>query len=166
MAGKVRLRTHVYGYGRDMSGPSVSSPSEWSVTVPGPFRVEHVRLAFRQYFDLHATLDSDLWGVELIIAELAANLERHALGAGSFQLNWYGDHPVLTVLDDGPGFPESALRAASVLVDPYAESGRGLQIVRTLAIEMDFGNLPGGGAFVRVTLPVKRSPLSPALASV
>jgi signal transduction histidine kinase len=134
------------------------SPWEWSVAVPGPFRAEHVRLACRQYFHLHATIDSDLWGAELIIAELVANVERHALGAGTFHLNWHEEHPTLTVLDDGPGFPEVV---SGTLNDPFAESGRGLEIVRALAFEMQFGNLPGGGAFVQVTLPLKRSPLSP-----
>jgi anti-sigma regulatory factor (Ser/Thr protein kinase) len=147
---------------RDMSHPKSSSPLEWLVAVPGPFRIEHVRLAFRQYFLLHATIDSDVWGAELIIAELSANLERHALGSGAFHLKWRDHNPTVTVVDDGPGFPESVRNPSSTVLDAYAEFGRGLQIVRALAIALDFGNLPGGGAFVRVTLPLERSRFSPS----
>jgi signal transduction histidine kinase len=135
-----------------------SSPWEWSMTVPAPFRIQQVRFACREYFYVYATLDSDLWGAELIIAELIANVERYALGAAAFHLSWHAVHPVLTVLDDGPGFPANMKNS---LDDPYADSGRGLEIVRALAVDLSFGNLPGSGAYVRVTLPLKRSPLLP-----
>jgi hypothetical protein len=133
--------------------------SAWSIAVPGPVQLQQLREACRTYFSLHATIDSDMFGAEMIVAELVANVEQHTLGSATFSFDWNGYHPQLLVCDDGPGFDGAGPKPPA---NDYAESGRGLTIVRALAIEFEFGNRPTGGAFVRVTLPLKRSPLSPA----
>jgi anti-sigma regulatory factor (Ser/Thr protein kinase) len=133
--------------------PSTEAPS-WFAEVPGTIRVEHVSAALREYFRRYATSDSDVDSAELIVAELVANVQRHANGAASFHLDWRGRRPRLLVLDGGPGFRGPL---CSMLPDPFAESGRGLAIVRALAVETEFGNRPAGGGFASVTLPVERS---------
>jgi anti-sigma regulatory factor (Ser/Thr protein kinase) len=135
-------------------GGGSSDALSWSAEVPGTLRAEHVRDALREFFRAYATSDSDVAAAELIVAELVANVLRHASGAASFHVDWRGRRPRLQVLDDGPGFEgpvDSTLPA-----DPYAEKGRGLAIVRALAIESEFGNRPHGGGFASVTLPVER----------
>jgi anti-sigma regulatory factor (Ser/Thr protein kinase) len=132
----------------------------WSIDVPRSVRLRQLREACRTYFSLHATIDSDLFGAEMIVAELVANIEQHTLGSATFSFDWHGYHPQLLVCDDGPGF---ACAGPQPPVNDYAETGRGLTIVRALAIDFEFGNRPTGGAFVRVTLPLNRSPLSPAV---
>jgi anti-sigma regulatory factor (Ser/Thr protein kinase) len=134
--------------------PSLDVPP-WSAEVPGTVRAEHVRAALREYFERYATSDSDIMAAEMIVAELVANVERHARGSASFRLDWHGRRPRLLVLDGGPGFQNGV---GAAFPEPYAESGRGLAIVQALAIETEFGNQPGGGGFARVTLPLERAP--------
>jgi anti-sigma regulatory factor (Ser/Thr protein kinase) len=134
--------------------PSAEARS-WFAEVPGTIRVEHVSAALREYFCRYATSDSDVDAAELIVAELVANVQRHANGSASFHVDWRGRRPRLLVLDGGPGF-QGAL-CSTLPTDPYAESGRGLAIVRALAVETEFGNRPDGGGFASVTLPVERS---------
>ena len=131
----------------------------WSANVPGTIEVEHVVAALREYFRRHATSDSDVEAAELIVAELVANVQRHARGAASFHLDWRGRRPRLLVLDSGPGFPGPL--CDTFPADPYAESGRGLAIVRALAVDTEFGNRPEGGGFASVTLPLERSVARP-----
>jgi anti-sigma regulatory factor (Ser/Thr protein kinase) len=134
--------------------PSTEAPS-WFAEVPGTIRVEHVGAALREYFRRYATSDSDVDSAELIVAELVANVQRHARGSASFHLDWRGRRPRLLVLDGGPGFQGPL--CSTLPTDLYAESGRGLAIVRALAVETEFGNRPDGGGFASVTLPVERS---------
>ena len=107
------------------------------------------------YLARHAMLHSDLADAELIIAELIANIIQHANGAGSFTMTWHGKHPKLDVVDSGPGHP---VVCTSTLDDPFAETGRGIAIIRALAIDMDFGNKSDGGSYFTVLLPVTRVP--------
>lgn len=132
-----------------------ASPSSyrWLAKVPAPVPTQFVRLACREYFQRHARVNANLADAELIVAELVANVVRHGGGSAAFYLDWRGLHPRLLVLDHGPGFPNDA---HSSLDDPYAESGRGIALVRCLGTSMTYGNRPHGGAFVRVFLPVER----------
>ncbi len=135
-------------------GPQpVCSPWAWSLAVAHGLQAARVRTAFRGYLLRYATLESDVPGAELIFGELCGNVVRHAPGPASFALDWHDLHPTLLVTDQGAGFGAAS---AGTLADPSAESGRGLALVRTLAVHMLFGNRPEGGAYVRVVLPVRR----------
>lgn len=90
------------------------------------FRARDVRASLREYLRRHATSDSDVFAAETIVAELVANVVRHARGSAWFYLDWGERHPTLVVLDGGPGFQGTP---STTLEDPYAESGRGLAIV-------------------------------------
>ena len=137
--------------------PREAAPSSWiwSAEVPGTVRAQGVREACREYLLRYAEPDDyALANAELIVAELVANVERHAPGPASFHLDWNDRNPRLLVLDRGPGFP---LEVTTALPEPFAESGRGLAIINLLAVEHKFGNRPDGGAYVCVVLPVERA---------
>ena len=133
----------------------IASSWLWSAEVPGTVRAQGVREACREYLLRYAEPDDHaLANAELIVAELVANVERHAQGTASFHLDWNDRNPRLLVLDRGPGF---STEPKTSLDDPYAESGRGLAIVAFLAVEHKFGNRIDGGAYVCVVLPVERA---------
>jgi anti-sigma regulatory factor (Ser/Thr protein kinase) len=127
---------------------------EWSVVVTDALQAVGIRPAFRDYLSRHAARGSDVPGAELIFGELLGNLVRHAPGPASFRLDWHGERPTLVVADEGAGFQGAP---QTTLDDPVAEDGRGLALVRALAVEVVFGNRPGRGAYVKVVLPVQRA---------
>ena len=132
---------------------AATSPLEWCGELPGALRAAPLRHQFVAYLKLHTIGASDISGAEMIVAELIANVVRHAHGCAVFHLDWHDERPTLLVLDAGPGFP---LPAMPRVHDPDAESGRGLSIVCALATAVAWGNRPEGGAYVRATLPVLR----------
>jgi nitrogen fixation/metabolism regulation signal transduction histidine kinase len=80
-----------------------------------------------------------------------------------------GDSVILTVEDNGPGFPRELVGQA---FDPYVTSktkgtGLGLAIVRKIVEEhgghVDAGNRSEGGAFVRIELPLNDKPRGEAV---
>ncbi len=126
----------------------------WAAEISGAEGTRAVRAACRAYLLRHAVPDELAFAnADLIVAEVLANVERHAPGTAAFHLDWNGRHPRLLVLDRGPGFPPEP---RTTLLDPYAESGRGLAIIALLAVEHTFGNRRDGGAYVCVLLPVER----------
>ena len=136
-----------------MALESRASDRDWRITISEPGVGAPVRHRFRAHLERYATADSDLFGAELIFAELLSNVVRHARGPVSFQLGWARARPTLLVTDAGEGFRS---RPACMLSDdPQAENGRGLGLVRRLAVRMKVGNRPAGGAFVLAVLPVR-----------
>src|SRR5579872_3220178 len=87
----------------------------------------------------------------LIFGELIANIVRHAQGSLSVSLEAHGSEVVLHVIDSGPGFAF----APSLPSNVWAEGGRGLFLISTLAKYVDVERLPGLGSHIAVTLPVQ-----------
>ena len=113
-------------------------------------RVLRERRAFRARVRALPAPPCDVDAAELIYGELVGNTVRYAKGAVEVRLELCDDLPVLVVRDYGPGLDGiSAVRRR----DPYAESGRGLDIVATLARTMAVERAEGGGTVVRATLP-------------
>jgi signal transduction histidine kinase len=95
----------------------------------------------------------DFHAAELVYGELVGNAIRHAPGKIVVSLDWDDDCPLLTVHDEGESFlPEIRLPA-----DPMSEHGRGLYIVRALALSLDVENIDGDGSQVFARLPVHRA---------
>jgi len=83
---------------------------------------------------------------ELVFGELIANAVRHAPGPVTVRATWDAhDGAALSLDDTGEGFtpPESAS-------EPYAESGRGLELVRAISDQLTITRSPLGGTRVRV----------------
>jgi anti-sigma regulatory factor (Ser/Thr protein kinase) len=47
-----------------------------------------------------------LFVAELIVGEILANTVEHAPGLVEVRIDWHGEHPVVSVLDTGPGLAE------------------------------------------------------------
>ena len=124
---------------------------DWFLEPSDRVAAQALRREFGEYLRRHGAPDSDFAAAELAFAEVVANVERHAGGPAWVQLDWAGEHPVLTVHDLGPGF---ALPTAHP--DELATSGRGLFIVSHLSRELTVASKRAGGTRVSVVLPVRR----------
>ena len=107
---------------------------------------------FRQLEDLCDLSEEELTTCGLIFAELIGNAVRHAPGPLSVSLEPRGVDVVLHVIDKGPGFAYHPALPHSI----WAESGRGLFLVCSVAREVIVERLAGLGSHVRVTLPITR----------
>jgi PAS domain S-box-containing protein len=87
---------------------------------------------------------------ETVFSELIANVVRHARGRCDVALDRSGPLPVLSVLDRGAG--RGLTHTGFVRADAFAESGRGLFIVRSLAVDFSAAPRPGGGTHARAVL--------------
>lgn len=134
------------------------------------YRSQDSRAAIRLDLDPRLEwIEADRGRVRQILNNLLTNaLEALEGGAApsievSTRLESSGDagHAVLTVCDNGPGFPRELLGR---VFDPYVTSkpkgtGLGLAIVKKIVEEhggrIEADNRPEGGARVRVTLPVR-----------
>jgi anti-sigma regulatory factor (Ser/Thr protein kinase) len=98
--------------------------------------------------------DSDFDSAELICVELIGNLIRHARGGVTISLDWSGEFPKLSVIDDEKRFVPPVI---GLPADPLAESGRGLFIIKSLAKDLSLPDTLNAGSATCATLPVRRS---------
>ena len=109
----------------------------------------------------------DLDRLQQVVLNLVDNASRF-VGAGGHvvvELTAEGDRAVLSVIDDGPGIPESDLprlfdrfyRADTSRTRASGGAGLGLAIVRAIVTahggRIEAANMPGGGARMTVVLP-------------
>ncbi|HZD04358.1 MAG TPA: HAMP domain-containing sensor histidine kinase, partial [Longimicrobiales bacterium] len=117
--------------------------------VPGPFPVRAGPDALRQVL-----LNLGLNAIEAM---------EEAGGTLTFEGRREGNSAVLSVLDDGPGFPEKVLsdRAEAFVSEKEEGTGVGLRVVRRLVTGMGgearFCNRPDGGARVDLIFPVEEA---------
>jgi len=80
---------------------------------------------------------------------------------------WSHDMLEMVVRDDGPGLSESALQSAGEPFFTTKESGHGLGLFLTQAVmhrlggEVFFSNHAGGGACVKIVLPLMKLTVKP-----
>ncbi|GAC1499400.1 MAG: hypothetical protein NVS1B2_23140 [Vulcanimicrobiaceae bacterium] len=98
--------------------------------------------------------EAQLGDAEMIFSELVGNVVRHAPGQCEVVLDASAIYPVLSVLDRGRGFTF----APHLPQDAFAENGRGLYIVRSLAAEFGATRRPEGGSHTRAVLTVNQRP--------
>ena len=89
--------------------------------------------------------------VALLINELVSNAVKHGKGAIDLTLRPQNGHAILSVCDDGEGFPEG--------FDPVQAANTGLDLIQSVAEwdlrgTIEYSNRPQGGACVTVTFPV------------
>lgn len=106
---------------------------------------------FRRLRDACAPDEDELATCGLIFAELIGNAVRHAPGPLSISLEFRDDRAVLHVIDKGPGFTYHPALPENL----WAEGGRGLFLVSSLARDVQVERLAGLGSHVIVTLPVR-----------
>jgi nitrogen fixation/metabolism regulation signal transduction histidine kinase len=154
------------------------SLNELVTEVVDLYRSQDSRIEIRAELDARLGLiEADRGRVRQILNNLLVNaleaLETSQHGrveiVTRFESGSDADHAVVTVCDNGPGFPRELLGR---VFDPYVTSkpkgtGLGLAIVKKIVEEhggrIDADNLPEGGARVRVVLPVKDGTRSAAL---
>jgi anti-sigma regulatory factor (Ser/Thr protein kinase) len=105
---------------------------------------------FRRLREVCTPKDEELCTCGLIFAELVGNAVRHAPGPLSISLEFRGADAVLHIIDKGPGFRYDPVLPENL----WAEGGRGLFLVSSLARKVQVEQLPGLGSHVIVTLPV------------
>lgn len=94
------------------------------------------------------------FAAELAFGELIANVVRHAPGLVKARCRVAPDGEATIELDDaGSGFVPAPIPA-----DLFAETGRGLALLRRLADDVNVGSAPGGGASVCVRLNGRPAP--------
>jgi anti-sigma regulatory factor (Ser/Thr protein kinase) len=100
---------------------------------------------------------------ELIYAELLGNVVRYAPGPVEIRIDRNRGNPVLHVIDEGPGYSF----VPRLPRDPYAESGRGLYLVTSLAEDFHVSRRHGSGSHARAVLfPIARTSLRRAATNV
>ncbi|GAC1594567.1 MAG: hypothetical protein NVS3B28_25330 [Candidatus Velthaea sp.] len=95
--------------------------------------------------------EGDVVCAELIFAELVGNAYRYAPGEVEVVLDTSTSAPVVHVLDNGEGFEYRP----RLPLDPLAERGRGLFLVRALSEEVSAEHRASGGSHVRVVLAAR-----------
>ncbi|GLW06582.1 hypothetical protein Misp01_17120 [Microtetraspora sp. NBRC 13810] len=80
--------------------------------------------------------------IQIILSEACSNVVRHAVPSVEYtvQAMVEDDRCVIEITDAGGGFDPGAVKPSSTV----AENGRGLQIMRALADELDVADVGGG----------------------
>ena len=142
-----------------------------TVTLTIPAKPEYIalsRLALTGLSRVRPLSDDTLADLKLALTEATSNSVRHAYSNGeghvqiSFELR--EDRLIVEVSDDGPGFEDRSLGAQSFprqVLDPGApklnghadqdliEGGLGIEIIRSIADELEIGSGPQGGSRLR-----------------
>lgn len=122
--------------------------AQWSFDARDPSAAREVRSAFIATLRDGAYPDERLSVAETILGELIGNAVRYAPGPLDVMLAWDDRHPVLHVLDRGPGFQF----VAKLPSDLYSENGRGLFLIAALAEAFHVTRRVEGGSHARVVL--------------
>jgi len=139
--------------------PTIESQQyrRWTFDSSDRFAAREIRVAFEAAVVGAGATEEQLADAEVVFAELLGNVVRHARGPCDVVLDATSALPVLSVLDRGRGFTH----AAHLPADAFAESGRGLFIVRSLTAEFNASRRPGGGTHARAVLYAERLAMSP-----
>jgi anti-sigma regulatory factor (Ser/Thr protein kinase) len=128
---------------------------KWSFESQDASGAYSVRSDLLAYLESYATDESDVDAAALIFGELVGNVVRHAPGPIAVDLHWEDGLAVLRVRDRGPGFEWVG---HTMLPELFAENGRGLYIVASVARSMRINRLPDRGTEAVVGLPVSLRP--------
>ncbi len=121
---------------------------EWDFNVLDEFKAANARQELIAFLRSRGFETEDLATAELIYAELIGNVLRHAPGPVKVRIEWHSGRAVLNIFDQGPGFQHMP----RLPNDVYAESGRGLYLISTLADYFHIARRPGKGSHARVVL--------------
>jgi PAS domain S-box-containing protein len=122
--------------------------TRWTFDVSDSGRATDVRREYIARLRDCGLSRKELHAAELVFGELVGNAYRHAHGIVEIVLDVSGTVAVLHVLDAGPGF-EFRPRLP---LDPMAERGRGLFLVKAFADEFSMERRRTGGSHARAVL--------------
>ena len=125
---------------------------KWSFQSVDAGSAHAARSGLLAYLKSRADGSSDLEAAIVIFGELVGNVVRHAPGPISIELTWDRNLAVLRVADKGPG---CTWKGPGLPEDMTAESGRGLFIANSLAVELQVESQPDRGTLVTAWLPVR-----------
>jgi PAS domain S-box-containing protein len=123
--------------------------ADWSFDANDRHAAQAAREAFVARLVTDGVNADDRVASEIIFGETIGNVARYTPGRIDLGLHRDGGALVFTALDRGPGFPWNA----SPPQDTWAESGRGLFLIQTLARAVHVEHLLGFGTYLAVTLP-------------
>lgn len=127
----------------------------WSFDSREISKVSSVRHHLIEYLKSCCHAASDFQAAALIYGELVANAVQHAGGTINIELTWNEGAAALHVHDDGPHFKIEDFKPPD---DPFAENGRGLFIVRSLAEALHVSPISGDGKTVTALLSLRCEP--------
>jgi anti-sigma regulatory factor (Ser/Thr protein kinase) len=121
----------------------------WSLDAADALEGRRVRRSFAQALQWFGYADDALFCAELAFGEMLGNAVRHAGGRIEIVLDGTGADAVVHVLDEGRGFAAHH----ETPDDAWAESGRGLRLIRLMTDDFIVSSRPGGGSDVGARLP-------------
>jgi serine phosphatase RsbU (regulator of sigma subunit)/CHASE3 domain sensor protein/anti-sigma regulatory factor (Ser/Thr protein kinase) len=130
------------------SASGAATSRTWTIDARVEASTRRLKRALLWHLSEVASPDSDLAAVELILGELVGNVARHSPGEAEITLAYDDGTASLQVCDSGKPF-----QPANGTPDLYAESGRGLFLVRTMSRDLKVERTQNGNR-VSVLLPV------------
>lgn len=132
----------------------VSDPLRgWRFDPVWPELSLRVREELRQEVAACGVDEARLLDIDLIFAEVVANLIRYAPGIAEMIIERHGGNVVLHVLDKGPGFTFTPRLPA----DLFSQFGRGLFLIAHFSKAFSVERRPGRGSHARIVLAAEPS---------
>jgi PAS domain S-box-containing protein len=126
----------------------------WRFHSSDALTTQEFRHELMHFLRLEPCNESALFDSELILGELLANAVAHAPGLIDAAIDWSGDFPLVTIADRGNG---RIAGEPHLPADVFAEHGRGLFLVNSLAKHTEIRATAHGGSEIRVVLPLRRT---------
>lgn len=128
-------------------GPEIGGQT-WSFDVRSREDAVAARGGMCAFLTQHGANPDQIADAALIYAELLGNVVRYAAGPVDIRIDVNRGYPVLHVIDEGPGYSF----VPRLPRDLYAESGRGLYLVASLAEDFHVSRRHGPGSHARAVL--------------
>jgi PAS domain S-box-containing protein len=122
--------------------------ADWSFDANDAREAQAARKAFVARLAEEGAGDEDRPAYEIVFGEIVGNAARYTPGPLDLALRRDGARLVLCALDRGPGFDWNAAPPR----DAYAESGRGLFLIASLAEDVRAEHIAGYGTYLEITL--------------
>ncbi len=135
----------------DIGFERTSTTNTWTIDARSAAAARRAKRAFLWHLGEFASDGTDLSTSELIFGELVGNVARHTPGRAEITLELVGNNALLHVADEGPPIVHAVARP-----EDYAEGGRGLLLVKSLAGALTIGRTIGGNQ-VTAELPITLS---------